>query len=95
MNKFEVLEQVYPDEISLIFEREKEQEIKRLQGYITQMYAFAAGDGPKEWFRKITEKYNRLVGAPDGHEETKEDPYDKLRKLQGTIAQNKRRGGGS
>lgn len=97
MNKADILEQVYPDELEYIFEQGRINEIQRLEGLITQMHAFGSGEGPKKWFERIVERYNTLTdAAPDKPQEPEEDPIERLKQLKRKIdktRKTKRKGG--
>ena len=96
MNKFDILEQVYPDELEYIFDQGRISEIHRLEGLITQMHAFGSGEGPKKWFEGIAERYNKLIQTGQEEKQPEEDPFERLQKFKKQVDKTKktrRRGG--
>lgn len=106
MSKKEVLEQVYPDELEIIFERKRQQEIQRYEDYRHTMIAVAAGFGGKtEDGKTLFEIYNKQIddvinqlenGNQDYEEkeytvETVDQELDKLRGLNNLINQTKQK----
>lgn len=106
MSKKEVLEQVYPDELEIIFERKRQQEIQRYEDYRHTMIAIAAGFGGKtEDGKTLFEIYNKQIddvinqlenGNQDYEEkeytvETVDQELDKLRGLNNLINQTKQK----
>lgn len=94
MSKREILDTVYPDEIELIYQQEKNNEIKRYQnmyneliaGLLANSFYKDEGDMCQDWFKSIVESMNELQG--DKKEEskqprTKEDITRELDKLRG------------
>lgn len=71
MSKKEVLDQVYPDELEIIYQKKKEREIVRHEGYRHNLVAIAAGMGGRteddkplygEYMQQLNDTIDLLAG---------------------------------
>jgi len=101
MSKRDILESIYIDEVSYIYEQEKVNEIKRYQGMYNELISgLLANSFYKDedkmcqgWFKSVVESINELQG--DKKEESKkprskEDIVRELDKLRGLQQKAKR-----
>lgn len=100
MSKREVLEEVYPDEIEMILNREsnyhRQADIKRLESMINDFYASGLfkKEAIQSYVDNICDNYKTLVdyGNTEDNdqeltdEEKAEKGIERLRKMKGTIA---------
>lgn len=88
MSKKEVLTQVYPDELDYIFDKKREQELKRYMGYFNQIMAvsagFGGGDSAKEYVKEIASTIEELSNNKDTDKKTDirelHSEYEELKK---------------
>lgn len=86
MSKYEVLTQIYPDELKYIFDKKREKEIKRYQGYFNQIMAVAAGigggDSANEYVQDIISHIKELSNTDNKSEGPSiNDLYQEKKKL--------------
>ncbi len=106
MSKKEVLEDIYPEELDYIYQKKKEKELNKYEGYRHQLLSVMAGSGAKTesgdslfslYMKELNDKIDILENKDkpvvNKHytPETIDKELDKLRGLQGVINQNKQR----
>jgi len=86
MSKREVLQQVYPDELEHIFDKKREKELHRYEGYMNQIMAvsagFGGGDSAKQYVEDVMNQIKELSNENKEDEVDIRDSYAELEKLQ-------------
>ncbi|MFW5916453.1 MAG: hypothetical protein ACOCTM_03165 [Bacteroidota bacterium] len=90
MTKMEVLNQIYPDELEIIFEKKREKKLRRYMGYLNQIMAvsagFGGGDAAQDYVQDVIDQIKFLSNVPNSKpkekkEHTKESLKNELKKI--------------